>query len=323
MKEKQSFKDALFSSPGPKNIQEAFYLFIKGLCMGTADVVPGVSGGTIAFITGIYHQLLASISSFDGKLLARILKGELLEAIALVHWRFLMPLLLGICTAILSTTRLMHYLMKNHSELTWSLFFGLTLASIQILLMSNKKGWKKQDLLTLIISTTAAYFLVGLMPKTTPHHLWFIFVSAMISICAMILPGISGAFILLVLGKYQFITGHLKNPFNLEAMQVIAVFSLGAFVGLVSFSKILKWLLSCHTNLTLAALTGMMMGSLRKVWPWKEDLMVTIINGKEHVLAQRNLLPDFSNKVTLTALSLMIAGYVLIISMEKFARLKK
>ena len=198
--------------------------------MGTADLIPGVSGGTIAFLSGIYEELLQSIKTVSGDFLKLLLSGKIKEAIKVIPFKFLVPLALGLFTAVLSLANLMSYLLKEYPIFVWSFFFGLVLASTWIVLKRVVK-WDISDKLAFVISTIAAYILVGAIPVETPNTPFFIFVSGMIAICAMILPGISGSFILLLLGKYQQILGAVTN----KDVVTLAIFMVGAVLGLALF----------------------------------------------------------------------------------------
>jgi len=288
--------------------------------MGTADIIPGVSGGTIAFISGIYAQLLAAIAAFDGSFLNHFFRLRWKEALAHSHLRFLIPLLLGIAVAILSTARITHFLLKNYPAPTWSLFFGLIAASI-LVVGASIKDWSVNNAGILLLGAVAAYTIVGIIPVSTPETALFIFLSGMIAICAMILPGLSGAFILLILGKYQFITGALRNPFDSENLFIICIFIAGCLVGILGFSRILQHGLKHYHDATLCALTGLMIGAMRKVWPWKEVLETQIIRGKEHVLREENIMPLMDGGVIL-ALGMMVLGFVLIMTLERLAQQK-
>ncbi len=316
-----NWKDIFFAAPGPKTAKEAIILTIKGLCMGTADVIPGVSGGTIALIMGIYEDLLLAINSIDISMLKKLLKFNIKDALSKVHLRFLFFLLLGIGIAILSLARIMNYLLHNQPVMTWSLFLGLIAASIFIV-GKKVKNWRWSPTISFLTGVTAAWFIVGLIPVSTPEELWFIFLSGFIAICAMILPGLSGAFLLLILGKYEFITRTLKNPFIFNNLVVIIVFCSGCVVGLLGFSRILNYLLKKWHNLTLAFLTGLMAGSMRKIWPWKEKLEAVVISGKQYVLREQNVLPKEFNIGLLLAIGLIIIGFVVVVILERLSREK-
>lgn len=304
-----SWKAAFMASPGPRSKKDAVLLILRGVCMGAADTVPGVSGGTIALITGIYEQLLAAIQSVNAEVFSRLFRLDLKGAVALVHARFLLLLFIGIALAVISLARIVSYLLVFHPVPTWSLFFGLIAASIWAV-GRKVDGWGGRTGFMFLAGTALAYALVGLMPAATPETPAFIFLSGMLAICAMILPGISGAFILVLLGKYQFIVATLKNPFVAENMMVIAVFSAGCVAGLAGFSRILKFMLERYKPATLAFLSGLLLGSLRRIWPWKEGAM------------QRNVLPEASPDL-IVPVCLMAAGLVMVLCLEWISAAKK
>jgi len=327
-----NWKDVFFASPGPKTAKETIILIIKGLCMGTADVIPGVSGGTIALIMGIYEDLLLAINSINISMVKKLLRGNIKDALSKVHLRFLFFLLMGIGIAILSLffllmgigiailslARIMNYLIHNQAVLTWSLFFGLIAASIFVV-GKKVKNWAGSPAISFLAGGTAAWFIVGLIPVSTPEEFWFIFLSGFIAICAMILPGLSGAFLLLILGKYEFITGALKNPFIFNNLAIIIVFCSGCVVGLLGFSRILNYLFKKWHTLTLAFLTGLMAGSMRKIWPWKKSLEGVMIRGKYYVLREQNILPKEFNAKLLLAIGLIIIGFVVVVVLEQLS----
>lgn len=317
----KSWSAAFYSSPGPRSPKDAMLLVIKGLCMGAADTVPGVSGGTIALITGIYEDLLAAVKSVDAKMLGRLMKLDIKGALAGLHIRFLLALFCGIGVAVVTIARIMNHLLHHHPQLTWSLFFGLIAASIWVVGRKIDK-WTAGIGVSFVIGAAAAFQVVSLVPATTPETLWFIFLSGFIAICAMILPGLSGAFILLILGKYEFITATLKNPFDPVNTGIILVFVAGCGLGLAGFSRILKYLLDAYHNLTLAFLTGLMMGSMRKIWPWKEALETKMIGGELRVMREQNVMPEALNADLLFALGLMVLGFIAVISLEKLSRVR-
>ena len=312
-----TWKKAWMTSPGPKTFTEHAYLFFKGVGMGTADIVPGVSGGTIAFITGIYEALLTAIASINSRLVLQVLRLNLKQALAGLHLRFLVTLVCGIALAVISTSHLMHYLLTEHAVETWSVFFGLITASILVVAHSINKRFTSFP--ALILGAILAYGITGLIPLYTPEEPWFIFFSGMIAICAMILPGLSGSFILLILGKYAFITAALRNPVNPDNLETILIFITGCLVGILGFSRILRYGLTRWHDYTLALLTGIMLGSMRKVWPWKITLESQIIRGKEHVLREENVWPllDFEFGI---ALLLMLTGFMLVMLLDKISR---
>tara|TARA_Y100001970_G_C14232255_1_gene859403 strand:- start:317 stop:1333 length:1017 start_codon:yes stop_codon:yes gene_type:complete len=313
-----SWKNALMKTPGPKTVREYSNLFLKGVCMGTADIVPGVSGGTIAFITGIYEDLLSAISSINGKFFSHIFRLNFKKALSNFHLRFLFTLFLGITAAIISTANVMHFLLNQYPIQIWSVFFGLILASILILIHKIKKRFS--TLPTLIIGTTISYLITNLIPLNTPENYWFIFFCGMIAICAMILPGLSGSFVLLILGKYAYITAALRNPLLIENIEIISIFSSGCLIGIILFSKILRYGMVNWYDHTLALLTGIMIGSMSKVWPWKITLESQIIVGKEYVLRDVNIWPAINSELFIS-LVLICMGFFTVLIIEKFSRL--
>jgi putative membrane protein len=270
--------------------------------MGAADVVPGVSGGTMAFILGIYEELIRGIRSFDGELVRLLLKLNFRGASNHVPWRFLGSLAAGILTAIFTLAHLIAWLLENRPVLIWSFFFGLVLASV-IAVTGHVPKWRFRYVLALALSAAGAFLLVGLTPQTTPDTLPFLFVSASIAICAMILPGISGSFILVLLGKYQYVL----QAVNDRNFLVLLVFSLGAATGLILFSRLLNWLLTRRHDLTIAILVGFMLGSLRKVWPWKDG-------------GGGNVWPADFGPETLAALGLLATAIALVLLISWLAR---
>jgi len=313
-----SWRDAWSASPGPRGPRQAAWLAAKGFCMGCADIIPGVSGGTIAFITGIYGQLLAAIKSFDLSAARQLLGGDPKGALAETHVRFLVPLLGGIGCALLAMARLMHYLLAHHPVLVWSLFFGLIAASIWVV-GRRVERWSAGPKACLLGGAVAGWLVVGLIPVQTPDASWFIFLSGAVAICAMLLPGVSGAFILLVLGKYSMITACLKNPLDPGNLAVMIVFASGCVAGVLGFSRLLHWLMTRHYALTVAGLTGLMAGAMRKVWPWKEVLETKVVGGKVIVLREALAWPSLDSALV-PALALMLAGAVAVLLLDRLGR---
>lgn len=296
---------------------ENFKLVLKGFLMGMADIVPGVSGGTVAFILGIYDRLVAAIASVNLDLLKLIKERRFKDALKHVDFTFLFFLLSGIFLALILMSRLMHYVLNEHPVPTWALFFGLILASIFYLKNQIKDFYRGQNILLTILGAIIAYFVVGAIPTETPNDYLTTFLSGAIAIIAMILPGISGSFILLILGKYIFITEALKSPIINNHLLVLITFSLGCLVGILSFSKILNFLLNKFHSLTLCFLTGFMIGSLRKIWPWKETLETMEVRGKIIVLSEKNILPQEFNSTFFIAISLFVIGFLAVFLLER------
>ncbi len=312
-----TWKEAFFASPGPDSFRAAGILGLKGLLMGTADIIPGVSGGTIALITGIYQNLLEAIKSADFKVLRLILRGEWKMAVARLHLRFLLPLLLGIATALLTLARLINYLIQNYPTVVWSLFLGLVAASVMVVATKISR-WNAAGGVAAAGGFGLAWVLVHQVPLSTPETWGFVFLSGMVAICAMILPGISGAFILLILGKYAFITGTLKNPLLPANMIIIGVFCAGCLVGVMLFSRLLHRLLASHFDPTMAFLAGLIAGALPRLWPWQQVVASRVIDGKIHVIATHNVLPADMG-TAFWALILFLFGAAAVLVIERVA----
>ncbi len=288
----------------PKTFVQYLLVSAKGLVMGAADVVPGVSGGTMALIMGIYEELIHAITQFSRKdLYARIFSGKLGKALGQVHLGFLVALVSGIAVAVLSLAGVLEYLLETRPVWVFSFFFGLILASVWAV-GKLVRGWNTVTVTSFAVGAALAFVIVGLTPTQTPEASWFIFLSGAVAICALILPGISGSFILLLLGKYEFILGAVND----RNLSVIVVFALGAAVGLLGFAKVLNWLLTHYYDVLIALLCGFMLGSLRKIWPWKLEL--------EGGLLTRNVLPGGGLEL-LYALLLALAGVVLVLLISK------
>lgn len=254
-----------------KRIKDYILVAVKGACMGAADVIPGVSGGTIAFITGIYDDLIGSLNSINKTALQLFFSGRFKDFWKHINGNFLLSLFCGILISVLSLAGLMHYLLENHPIQTWAFFFGLIVAS-SIFILRGIDGWNLKTILFLVFGVILGIVVCTLSPTTTPNALWFIFLSGAIAICAMILPGISGSFILLILGKYQYIMSTISGLTSGEAigenLLVLCVFAVGAVCGILAFSRFLHWLLGKYNKETLIVLAGFIIGSLVKVWPW-------------------------------------------------------
>lgn len=306
------------SSYGPRERKDIVFLYLKGVVMGMADLIPGVSGGTIAFITGIYDDLLTAISKVNGQFIKKLLSKNYKIALEESSAKFLIILLSGVATSIIAFARLMHYLMEHHAVPTWSLFFGLILASITVLAKNVKKIFGK-NLFWIILGGVFAYIVVSLVPVETPENYGFIFFCGFIAIMAMILPGLSGSFLLLILGKYQFITGAIKSPFSDNNLIIMAVFAAGAVLGLLLFSRILKYFLTNFHEATMAFLIGVLIGSLKKVWPWKQVLETRIVRGKVKVLTEANFIPEVFDQTVAIAAGLTVVGFTFVYFLEKMA----
>ncbi|WP_345860635.1 DUF368 domain-containing protein [Shewanella algae] len=262
--------------------------YLKGLAMGAADVVPGVSGGTIAFITGIYDTLLESIRRINPSLWGIIRRDGIKAAFAHINGAFLLSLLAGILSSILSLAKLISYLLAHHPIPVWSFFFGLILISVVHMLRQVKGGFSLPRLLIFALGVAFAWSITVLSPVELEASYFNIFVGGAIAICAMILPGISGSFILLLLGLYPAVLAAAKNI----QLDILGCFAVGAVIGILSFSHLLSALLRRFHDATLIFLTGLMLGTLGKIWPWKQTLSWrTNSHGEQVPLVQQNLSP--------------------------------
>ena len=296
-------------------------LVLKGMGMGAADVIPGVSGGTIAFITGIYEELINSIKSINIGTIKILFSKGVPSFWKAVNGNFLLSIVLGIGISVLSLAKLLKYILENHPELIWSFFFGLIVASA-IYVAIQIKTWNISSLTSLVFGIIVAYIITEITPAETTNAWWFIMLSGAIAICAMILPGISGSFILLLLGKYAFIIGAVSEL----KIGILLIFLTGAAIGIISFSNVLSWLLKKYHNQTIALLAGFMVGSLNKVWPWKNTLETFIDrHGVAKPLIEQNVLLGhyLGDPHLFMAIVLAITGFVLIFVVERFANDKK
>jgi putative membrane protein len=288
----------------------------KGFCMGAADVVPGVSGGTMAFILGIYEELIDAIKSFDLRSLRLLLTFKARAFFESISWKFLLALGLGILMAIFTLARLLAWLLHNTPVLIWSFFLGLILASV-VTVSRRIRTWQPLTWVTLMSGLIGIYLLVGLAPGTTPNVPWFLFLSGAVAICAMILPGISGSFILVLMGKYQYIL----EAVNQRDFLILFIVAAGACVGIAAFSRLLAWLLHRYHDLMVAFLTGLMLGSLRKVWPWKETLeSIMDSHGNVVPIVQDNILPGQLNGEVFAGFGLMVSGFLVVLILDRLAR---
>ena len=298
-------------------MKKYFLLYAKGIAMGAADVVPGVSGGTVAFITGIYDELLRSIASIPAAAMM-LLRGRVRDAWQAANASFLLVLLLGIMTSVLSLARLITYLLAEHPIPVWSFFFGLILVSAHLVAREIQR-WNWSRALSFVLGGGFAYWITVASPVQLGSDPFSLFIAGAIAICAMILPGISGSFILVLLGLYSVVLGAVKG-FDLA---LLAVFAAGCLVGLVSFASLLRWLLVRWRDLSLAFLTGLMLGSLNKIWPWKETLTWRVDrHGEQLPLLQSNLLPERFAEISgqdpqlLLAIALAGGGVLLVLGLE-------
>lgn len=288
-----------------RSFKDYFIIFLKGLGMGAADVVPGVSGGTIAFIAGIYEELLDSISAIKPSLFNDFKEGGISAVWEKVNGNFLAALLSGIAVSILSLAKILTYAMQFYPTQLWAFFFGLIIASIWYVGKQIKK-WNFGVIIGLILGTLAVYYLSITPPLGANSSYLFLFFAGSIAACAMILPGVSGSFILLLLGAYATVISAVGN----HDFITVGVVGLGAVSGLIAFSKLLKYLLHHYHNTLIAVLTGFLIGSLWKIWPWKKDQMIYV---KEVGASEAsNYLGDFNS----------LSAYLKTASTEEFGRYK-
>ena len=297
-------------------------LFLKGMAMGAADVVPGVSGGTVAFISGIYDELLHSLAQLP-KAIMLLLRGRLSEAWQCANANFLLVLASGILVSVLSLARLITVLLDTQPIALWSFFFGLILVSTHIVARAVQH-WRISRLVSALLGCIFAWWITVAAPVQLDGTPLTLFLAGAVAICAMILPGVSGSFILVLLGLYSVVLGAVKE---LDLL-VLMIFASGCLVGLLSFSRLLNWLLTRWRDLTLAFLAGLMVGSLNKVWPWKQTVTwMTNSHGQLKPLLQDNLLPSQFAQLSggdaqlLLAICLAISGAVLVLGLEALAAL--
>jgi len=318
-----------------RNLKDYIIIGLKGMGMGAADVVPGVSGGTIAFISGIYQELIETIDNLGVGILKTWKSEGFKKMVITYNLGFLISLFLGIFTSVISLAKVISFLLENHPILVWSFFFGLVLASILYVGKQIEK-WNISTVLFMILATGIAYYVTIATPSIAPDELYYYLISGAIAIIAMILPGISGSFILVLLGSYSIVLGALTNFIeallsgNWDLIKTnfikVFVFIIGCLVGLKLFSRVLKWMFANKKNLTLAVLTGFMIGSLNKIWPWKKIISTRIDrHGIEVPLLEKSISPgsfDGDSQLIL-AIVLAIVGFALILVMEKIAVQKK
>ena len=300
-----------------RTTKEYLSLSLKGMAMGAADIIPGVSGGTIAFISGIYEELIETINNVNFEAIKKLKNNGIKSFWTHINGNFLIALLTGIAISIMSLAKVITHLLETHSQLLWGFFFGLIVASVYIVGKKVNK-WDINNIISLIIGSSIDFYITILNPMQNPDALWFVFLSGSIASCSMILQGISASFILLLLGSYEFILVAITG-FKLD---VITIFGVGCITGLLAFSKLLKWLFKNYHDITIALLIGFLIGSLNKIWPWKETIQTRINSHGEIVpFTQNNVLPSNfegdSNIIEVIFLSLI--GIVIIYLLERFS----
>jgi len=305
------FARSLFSAATPP-------LIGKGICMGTADIIPGVSGGTMAYILGIYQQLLISITVFNPGWFRNLARLRVKESLAEIPFLFLIPLGFGIIVAAWIFTKMipLPYFVHHHPEPVYGLFFGLVGGSV-VLLMRMHARLRVIDGVTIAAGIALGITVVSLVPASTPDASWFIFLSGMLAISAMLLPGISGSFILLILGKYALILGAIGEL----DLRVLLPFALGCGVGLLAFAHSLKWLMSRYSHTMNLVITGLLIGTLRAVWPFQERTYA-MVREKERLVSSEPFWPEIGAWVSWAGV-LLLLGFVIIYALDRVSRSKQ
>jgi len=296
-----------------------FILFIKGMSMGIANVIPGVSGGTIALITGIYEDLIHSLKSLDNKALKLIISIDIKGFIKYTNLYFLLAIFGGSIVSVFSIASLFKYLFIHYPILIWAFFFGLIIASIYFVGKRINK-WNTYTILSLTLGALIAISFSFMTPASENDNLFFVFICGIIGISGMMLPGLSGSFILILMGNYELLMVTAVTELNVI---LLSVFFIGSAFGLISFSHILSWVFKHYKNQTLALLTGFILGSLGVIWPWKEVAKSIIVKGKEKIISYKWYLPNELNTETLLAIFLILAGIFSVYALENFAQNKK
>ncbi|MFO7671842.1 MAG: DUF368 domain-containing protein [Bacteroidales bacterium] len=296
-----------------RTIKQYLLIVLRGMGMGAADVIPGVSGGTIAFITGIYEELVQSIKSINIEALKFLFTGHWKSFWKQVNGNFLLAVFGGVFISVLSLAKVMEFLLEEHPILIWSFFFGLILASSYVVSRKITK-WEYAYVVALVTGIAVAFYITSVTPSTTTDASWFVVLSGGLASCAMILPGISGSFILLLLGKYEF----ALQAVNERMVMDLLLLGGGAVVGLILFSNLLAWLLKNFHDATVALLVGFMIGSLNKIWPWKQTIKTIIVDDQVRPLIEKNILPSFreSGDLVLMAFLMALAGIAIIVLIE-------
>jgi putative membrane protein len=292
-------------------------LIIKGFCIGSADVIPGVSGSTIAFILGIYPKLINAIKSFDSKWLSMIFSLNFRGVLQRPNFNFLIPLGIGILSAVFFFTQIipLHILVRTHSEIIYGLFFGLVLGSIILFLYKLGINLISKYFIFLLFGIFFGVYFISLVPSSTPDDSWFIFICGIVSISAMLLPGVSGSFILLMMKKYAYILnaiGHIE-------LSIIVPFIFGVITGLIVFSRLISYILEYFYQQTILFMTGLLIASLYVIWPF-QNRFYEIIQNKEIMISSRPQIPELLNEQVFYSITMMIFGLLIVIILSRFSR---
>lgn len=291
-------------------MKEFINLFFKGMAMGAANVIPGVSGGTIALITGIFERLINAIKSFNSKALKLLFKGEIKALIAHTDFYFLLAVFGGVAASIISVARLFDYLFEHYPVYIWAFFFGLILASV-IFVGRTVSKWTFSVILSFIIGSAAAISITLLTPASENDSFFYLVICGVVAVCSMILPGLSGSFVLILLGNYQLVMIDAINDLRLDILLPVV---LGSAFGLIGFSYILSWVFKKFRDQTISILTGFILGSLGIIWPWK-NAIIQEFGDKEKVIGYDYLLPQMNTEFFI-ALAFIILGFISIWLME-------
>jgi len=292
-------------------------LIIKGFCIGSADVIPGVSGSTIAFILGIYPKLINAIKSFDSKWLSMIFSLNFRGVLQRSNFNFLIPLGIGILSAVFFFTRIipLPILVRTHSEIIYGLFFGLVLGSIILFLYKLGINLISKYFIFLLFGIFFGVYFISLVPSSTPDDSWFIFICGIVSISAMLLPGVSGSFILLMMKKYAYILnaiGHIE-------LSIIVPFIFGVIMGLIVFSRLISYILEYFYQQTILFMTGLLIASLYVIWPF-QNRFYEIIQNKEIMISSRPQIPELLSEQVFYSITMMIFGLLIVIILSRFSR---
>ena len=292
-------------------------LIIKGFCIGSADVIPGVSGSTIAFILGIYPKLINAIKSFDSKWLSMIFSLNFRGVLQRPNFNFLIPLGIGILSAVFFFTQIipLHILVRTHSEIIYGLFFGLVLGSIILFLYKLGTNLISKYFIFLLFGIFFGVYFISLVPSSTPDDSWFIFICGIVSISAMLLPGVSGSFILLMMKKYAYILnaiGHIE-------LSIIVPFIFGVIMGLIVFSRLISYILEYFYQQTILFMTGLLIASLYVIWPF-QNRFYEIIQNEEIMILSRPKIPELLSEQVFYSITMMIFGLLIVIILSRFSR---
>ncbi len=307
------------------NLLQHIVYALKGMAMGAANVIPGVSGGTVALITGVFERLINAIKSFDGKAIALFFKGRFKDFFKHTDFFFVVALGTGMVVSILSLARILEYLFEAYPVFIWAFFFGLILASVYYVGKTISK-WTFSVIITFAIGAALAVWISFMNPATQNDSFWYLVICGVVAVCSMILPGLSGSFVLLLMGNYELVMIDAVNQLNLAILGPVL---LGGVVGIITLSHVLSWVYKRYKNQTIAILTGFILGSLSILWPWKNEIhrvdelgSLIMKDGEPIVQGYDLFIPNSLNTEVITAIFLAVVGYIVIALMERFAKAK-